>query len=100
MSRYVNVNDTVWVCITEYGWKSIRDYYQDLFSCVYYRGMDIDTMVNMHKLKTSEKVVDGEKKIMTEFQLHEVMNLLGPKMYCGAEQVIENNRIYFDLKQE
>lgn len=96
MSKFVNVNDTVWICVTEDGWKAIRKYYEDLFSCVCCT--DIDMAMRTHKSRTSEKVVDGEKKMMTEFQLHEVMNLLGPKMYCGAEQVIENNRIYFDFE--
>ena len=97
----VNVNEYVWVEITDYGWDVLEKFYYNLFNLP---GIQhpvqkiIDEQIAIHKKHTKEHIVNGEKINLTEMQLHEFMNIFGSKMYCGAVPVITNNNIYFNVK--
>ena len=88
----INLNATVFVEITDFGWNTIREYYQWLL-----QRKDVEEFLDVLKENT-HTYVGGEpikERKLTEMQLHEVANLMGSKMYVGAEPCIEGNQIYF-----
>lgn len=97
----INLNDYVWVELTDYGWEVIREYYTNLFSNVPQYSQDVvEKFVNGYKKVTKQYWVDcigGEKIALTKFQLHDMMHLLGPKTYMGNTNCINNNTIYFTI---
>jgi len=97
----INLNDYVWVELTDYGWEVIREYYVNLFGNVPTYSQEVaEKSVNMYKKATKQYWVDrvgGEKIALTKFQLHVMMNLLGPKTYCGNKSCINNNTVYFTI---
>lgn len=97
----INLNDYVWVELTDYGWKVIRDYYIDLFKNVPGFNMKtIDEYVEYYVKKTKRYWVDkigGESLKLTEFQIHDLMHLLGPKTYMGNTTCINKNTLYFTV---
>ena len=97
----INLNDYVWVELTDYGWECIRDYFTNLYSNVpTYSQEVVEKSVNMYKRATKQYWVDrigGEKIALTKFQLHDMMHLLGPKTYMGNTNCINNNTIYFTI---
>lgn len=96
MEASINVNDYVYVVINEHGWKVLRDYYEEFFkNCMPPYGTN--GFVEMYRNSTEERWIDGEEKHLTKMQLHDFMRIFGSKMYCGAESVIENNRIYLTV---
>lgn len=100
MLSIVNLNEYIWVEINKHGWDVIEEFYKNLFTLP---GVDNDVELhvreNMKLYKRATKTYDinGKKVELTKMQLHEFMNLFGSKMYCGADQVIVDNRIYFNL---
>ena len=92
MRAHINLNDYVWVELNDYGWECIEKHYRELFN-----QQDVSEFVDLFKSRTSEQWVDGGKKLVTEMQLHELMNLLGNKMYCGGNSVIVNNNVYLTV---
>lgn len=96
MDASINVNDYVYVVINEHGWKVLREYYEKFFKN-YTPPYGIDEYVKLYRKSTEERWVDGEEKQLTKIQLHDFMRIFGSKMYCGAESVIENNRIYLTV---
>lgn len=92
----ININDNVWVEVTDYGWQCLRNHYIDLFKPV--GCVNIDEYVELHKKKTKAYMENGERINLTRFQLHELMNIFGSKCYVGANQTIKNNKIYFSLE--
>ena len=97
----INLNDCVWVELTDYGWKVIRDYYIDLFKNVPNFDMKkIDEYVEMYVKHTKRYWlgnIGGEMVKLTEFQLHDMMHMLGPKMYMGNTNCINKNTLYFTI---
>lgn len=93
MEASINLNDFVYVRINERGWKVMEEHYKELF-----RGHEppsgIEGYLDIFRKSTHEMWVDGELKPLTKIQLHEFIGIFGKEMYCGAESVIENNRIY------
>ena len=88
----VNLNATVFVELTDFGWNTIREYYQRLWGCE-----DVEKCLDAHRRNT-HTYVGGEpimERKLTEIQLHEVANMLGAKMYVGEEPCIVGNQIYF-----
>ena len=88
----VNLNSTVFVEITDFGWNAIREYYRNLFQI-----NEVEAMLERLKRNT-HTYVGGQpikERKLTEMQLHEVANMMGNKMYVGAEACIEGNQIYF-----
>ena len=99
MEASINLNDYVWVCLNEKGWKHLEKYYRDLFSPIQTDTSErtIKISINQHRKNTKQYFINGEHKDLTQFQLAEFMNIFGSKMYCGAECHIENNRIYLTV---
>ena len=65
----INLNDYVWVELTDYGWECIRDYFTNLYSNVpTYIQEVVEKSVNMYKRETKQYWVDrvgGEKIALT-----------------------------------
>ena len=100
--KTINLNDYVWVELTEYGWQSLIDYYEKLFAGSYVfakNSYSISEYLDMYKKETALHTIDGVERMLTRFQLHEFMLTLGCKMYPGAKNVVENNNLYFDLER-
>ena len=93
----INLNDIVYVELNEHGWELIRKYYEDLYP-IFMREFhnEVENSVAMHKRHIKSMVVEGEERQMTEFQLHEFMNIFGKSAYCGAENFVVNNNVFFD----
>ncbi|MBQ3944144.1 MAG: hypothetical protein II670_00845 [Alphaproteobacteria bacterium] len=97
----VNLNDDVWVELTDYGWETIESYFDNLFS--YVPGNNsrlIEDSMNLYKRETKQYWVDkvgGEKIFLTKFQIHDLMNLLGPKTCTGNTSCIKDNTLYFTI---
>ncbi|MBP5723366.1 MAG: hypothetical protein J6X18_07315 [Bacteroidales bacterium] len=92
----INLNESVYVELNGHGWELIRKYYEDLlsvFSYTFYN--DVEDSVNMHKRHTKPMIVKGEERMMTEFQLHEFMNIFGRYAYVGAKKFVVGNNLYF-----
>lgn len=99
--KIVNLNDYVWVELTEYGWQCLTSYYEKLFAGTYaFRaGFSVSDYVEMHKKETAPHTINGVEKMLTQFQLHDFMCTLGSKMYSGNKNVIEENNLYFCLEE-
>ena len=100
MLSIVNLNEYVWVEINKHGWEVIEEFYKKLYTLP---GIDNDVerhareSMAIHKNYTRPHDIDGKKIELTMMQLHEFMNLFGEKMYCGADQVIVDNKLYFNV---
>jgi hypothetical protein len=78
VSDAVNLNDDVWVKLTEFGWEVYDDHH---------KGVPIET----DKLRAL--LGDGEWQ---RFQLWELMSIYGSRMYNGAPRLpFEGNRLSF-----
>ena len=101
MLSIVNLNEYVWVEITDYGWDVLEKFYKKVFTLP---GVDNDVerhcreSMAIHKNHTNVQDIEGKKVELTMMQLHEFMSIFGSKMYCGAIPVITNNNIYFNVK--
>lgn len=98
----ININEYVWVELTEYGWQSLVDYYEKLFAGTYaFRsgGFSVSDYVEMYKKETAPYTIDGVERMLTRFQLHDFMCKLGGKMFPGNKNVIEGNNLYFCLEK-
>ena len=76
-----NINDYIKVKLTAYGCSVHMTHYKK------YLGKNYNE-------KIFAPVVENEG--YTIYQLWELMNIFGEHMFNGAEQVIENNLIYFE----
>lgn len=98
----INLNNDVWVELTEYGWQSLIDYYEKFFAGSYVFAKNtysISEFVDSYKKQTALYTIDGVERMLTRFQLHDFMQTLGSKIYPGAKNVVENNNLYFDLER-
>lgn len=77
-----NINDYIKVKLTSYGCKTHIEYYS--------KYLPKSLMLNP---KNYMPVIDEEG--FTKYQLWEFMNIFGEHMTMTAEQVIQNNLIYF-----
>ena len=96
--KYLNLNDCVWVELNDYGWKQIEKYYSKLFECVPDKDKHIKDSVQILKSNTSELFIDGEKRKLTLFQIHSLMNIFGEIAFVGGENFIIDNKIYLTLE--
>lgn len=97
----INLNNNVWVELTEYGWQSLIDYYEKLFAGSYVfakNAYSISEFVDSYKKQTAPHNIDGVERMLTRFQLYEFIHTLGSKMYNGNKNVIEGNNLYFSLE--
>ena len=98
----INLNEHVWVELTENGWQSLIDYYEKLFAgsdTFAKNAYSISEFVDSYKRQTAPHTIDGVERMLTRFQLHDLMLKLGDKMFPGAKNVVENNNLYFDLER-
>ena len=80
MSCSFNINDCIKVKLTDYGYKLHVSHYRKYFT---------DAHLQQYCLPFRDK--EG----YTKYQLWEFMNIFGEHMYNGADQVIQDNLIYF-----
>lgn len=101
MTTIINLNEYVWVELTEYGWQSLISYFENLFAGSYAFAKNVYSIseyVDMYKKETVPHTIDGVEKMLTRFQLHDFMKTLGSKMFPGNKNVIEGNNLYFCLE--
>ena len=94
----INLNYSVYVEVTERGWQSMRDYYNSIFQ----GRMDVEPYIEMKKNDTEEYVIGGEKKMLTQFQIHELMQVFGDSdNFCndGRELWAKELKLYFNLEE-
>lgn len=98
----MNLNDSVWVELTQYGWDCIETHYRNLFEKVN-QVWDVEKHVSdsvaFYRNRTEKYLINGieEPVTLTEFQLHELMNILGQYTWCGNNLVINNNAVYLSV---
>lgn len=98
----INLNNNVWVELTEYGWQSLASYYENLFVGSYVfakNAYSISEYVDMYKKETAMHTIDGVEKMLTRFQLHDFMKIFGSKMYVGNKNVVAYNNLYYGLEE-
>lgn len=99
MEARLNLNDTIWVELNENGWKLLEEHYKELFSVPV--GADtkeqIEKSVNLHKSRTNSIYIDGQVREITEFILHEFINIFGKDIHIGADPCIVGNKIYLTI---
>ncbi|MBP5722044.1 MAG: hypothetical protein J6X18_00470 [Bacteroidales bacterium] len=92
--KKINLNDVVLVELNERGWKQIENYYRVLYGVF---GTDyqniVESGINLWKRHTKPMVIDGEVRMMTQFQMYDFMNIFGDSAYCGAENFIVGNNV-------
>ena len=93
MKTTLNINDTIWIEINDFWWKVVEQHYRDFFN----NDKDVSDYIKWLKHRTKEYDIDGEKRNLTELQIHEFMNLFGENAYCGGDQFIVNNKIYLSV---
>ena len=97
----ININEYVWVELTEYGWQSLASYFEKLFSgCYPFRkeSYSVEDYVGMYKKKTTPHTIDGVERMLTRFQLHDFMLTLGCKMFPGNKNIIVDNNLFYGLE--
>ena len=97
----INLNEFVWVELTEYGWQCLTSYYERLFVGTYafrQAGFSVSDYVEMHKKETATHTIDGVERMLTRFQLHDFMCKLGGEMIPGNKNVIVNNNLFYGLE--
>ncbi len=85
MKGYGNINDPVWLKLTSYGQTVLRDWIENIPVPSSWTSADREVVIKMHDA--------GEG--WSEFQIWELMQIFGPKMDHGAEQMFEDNAIYY-----
>jgi hypothetical protein len=98
----MNVNDNVWVELTEDGWNAIRNYYTDLFNTIpgdMLKGVYLDNCIGIHKDRTKKYKDCHSKDIvsLTQFQMHELMHIFGDVTYIGQPNMFVDNTIYLTI---
>lgn len=85
-----NMNDYVYVELTEEGWRLLRNYHSNLCE----RAFD-----DWWKKECTKKyVVNGEEKMLTEMQLHAAIRTFGPMSGLAFHEPFKNCRVYFKTK--
>ena len=102
--KKINLNDYVYVELTDYGWKTLTCYYEKLFNEGYAfvkQPYKIEDYVNTYKRETALYTIDGVERALTGFQLNDFMQKFGDRCYLGGENIIVGNDVYFeeDLKK-
>ena len=90
--RSMNINNSIWVEINEFGWKHMEAFFKKSLM-----REDVEEFIKLFKDRTKEYNIDGNKVLLTEMQLHELMNIFGELAYCGGEQFIVDNKIYLSV---
>jgi hypothetical protein len=95
----INLNRSVYTEVTERGWQSMRNYYNNIFQGL----IDVEPYIEMKKRNdTEEYVIGGEKKMLTKFQIHELMQVFGDSdnfYNDGREPWVKGLKLYFNLKE-
>ena len=78
-----NINDHIKVKLTRLGRIVHTEHYRKYLQ-------------NMPHFVPVEWLPDIDDEGFTRYQLHEFMNIFGEYMFVGAEQLFENNLIYFE----
>ena len=97
----INLNNIVWVELTEYGWQSLVSYYENLFAGSYVfakNAYSISEYVDMYKKETAMHTIDGVEKMLTRFQLHDFMCKFGNEIFLGSKNIIVDNNLYYGLE--
>lgn len=99
MVTRININDTIYAELNDRGWDILTDYHVKLFSDIpsNYPKPKVDEYVENYKSRTKEHLVDGEFRKLTEFQLHDFMNIFGSQSYVGSDTFVINNNIYLTI---
>ena len=94
MEANINLNDFVCVELTDYGWECIENYCRDVLGRA---DADISPYINALKNNTKERHTAKGKRNLTEFQLHEIMNIFGKHAYNGGKTFFKDNEIYLSF---
>lgn len=97
----ININEYVWVELTEYGWQSLAFYYKKLFSGCYPFAKEyysVEDYVEMYKKETAPHTIDGVERTLTRFQLHDFMLKFGNELFLGNKNVIVDNNLFYGLE--
>lgn len=98
----INLNDYIWVELNNVGWDIIRKFYDRLYDNYHINNKEelINNSVNRHKDNTKTYIKDittKETVTLTEYQLHEFMNIFGEHLYNGCTTPIVNNTLYLTI---
>lgn len=97
MKAVINLNEWVWVVLNEKAWNEMNMFYERLFDRVPNKTKHVSELMERHRNNVETHCIDGDSKKLLKIQLAEFMEIFGPKMYCGAEAMIEDNNMYLAL---
>ena len=98
MNGTINMNDMVYVELTETGWGIIKSYYANVYRNY---GIIAETYVSqgveMYRRYTNKYLVDRWREL-TRFQLHELMLIFGGHCVVGGtNDFFKGNTVYLSI---
>lgn len=91
---YVNLNDYIFVEVTDYGWQRAEEYHSKLCNDAEHGRRYVEMM----KSRTKDYMTLDGKRRLTAMQLHEFMNTFGHLAYPGGENFIKSNQVFLDFQ--
>lgn len=96
----LNMNDEIFVELFPGGWDYIKQNYEELFDRLgEFADKLITDGINLYKRRTNKYIIGGKYKELTRFQLHEFMQLFGPKIRFGLPNELFHNDIYLTVDE-
>jgi len=89
-----NINDYVYVELNSAGWEWVR---KGAYKSFEGNQKLIDMYMSTLKSNTKLYKIDGVRKKLTKFQLHNLMSTFGPH-FCGCESPFSYATMYIDNK--
>lgn len=96
----LNMNDTIFVELLPGGWDYIKQNLEELSDGLgEFADKLITDGINLYKRRTSKYFIGDGPKELTQFQLHEFMQLFGPKIKFGKPNELFHNDIYLTVDE-
>ena len=95
MQANINLNDCVYVELTDYGWECVREHYRHVLGA----DADVEPYVRILKKRTEKRFTSKGRRKLTSFQLHDFMLCFGQYAYCGGKNFIRDNEVYLSFEE-
>lgn len=93
MQANINLNDFVYVELTDYGWECVREHYRRVLGA----DADIEPYIKILKKRAEKRFTAKGRRKVTPLQLHEFMRYFGQYAYCGGKDFIRDNEVYLSF---
>ena len=90
----VNLNDYIFVEVTDYGWRRAEEYHSKVCNDAEHGRRYVEIM----KSHTKDYMTADGKRRLTAMQIHEFMNTFGHLAYCGGQNFIKDNECFLEFQ--